>query len=135
MKKANDNDPDAVRPPDPPALLLALDDPRQRQRAGEQHHHQQGQRRGDFVGDHLGRRPHPAEQRPFVVRTPPAQENAHNAQAAHGRHKQHADIHIRKLQQGAVRDHAQDQHRRHQRQERRQQVQDLVGLCRERHLP
>ena len=56
------------------------------------------QAHGDFVGDHLRRAAHAAEQGKFVVRRPGADDDAVDAERTHGEDVKNADVEIGDLQ-------------------------------------
>ena len=132
-----------IRPPAPVAGLRHHDVVG-RQRAGQQHHGHHGEAEGRFVGHHLRRRPHRAEQRVLRAGRPAGQHHAVDGDRGAGEDEQDADGRVGQLQVGVVtedldgalllvgelaadRDHREHEEGGHQRQERREDEDPLVG--------
>jgi hypothetical protein len=81
-----------------PDAGLGGDDVADAQRAGVDEDAGDRETLRDLVGDHLGARAHPAEQRVRRVRRPAAEERRVDVQRAHGEEPQHADAEVGDLQ-------------------------------------
>ena len=106
----------------------------------EQEHRDHRQAHRDLVGDHLRRRAQAAEQRVGRAGRPAGQHDAVHAQRRAGEDDEHADRQVGELQRGVVaehrhlgpeRDDREREERRYRRQDRRQEVDRLVGQHRD----
>ena len=88
--------------PPKPVAGLGQHDVVGRQRAGQQHDGDHRQPEGGLVGDHLGRRPHRAEQRVLRARRPAGEHHAVDGDRRAGEDQQHADRRVGQLQVGVV---------------------------------
>ena len=113
-----------------PVVALRRDDLRRRHRAGVEEDADERQAHRDLVGDHLGRRPQPAEQRVRRAAGPAGQHDAVDADRGHGQDVEHRDRQVGELQRasrspkiddlGPERDDREGQERRRRRDDRRQ---------------
>ena len=99
---AGDDHVPAREDPEEPVAGLAHHDVVGGQRPGQQHdrHHRQAER--GFVGHHLRRRPHRAEQRVLRAGRPARQHHAVHGDRAAGEDEQHADRRVGELEPGVV---------------------------------
>ena len=118
------------------AVRLRGDDVRGRHRAGVEEHRDDRQPHRDLVADHLGGAAQPAEQRVGRAGGPAGQHDAVDAHRRAGQHDQHADRGVGELQRRVVaedadhraeRDDREGQERRDRGDDRRQEVDRLVG--------
>ena len=82
--------------------VLFGDDARRRQRAGGQDHRGQAQAERSLVADHLGGRPHRAEQRVLRAARPPGEHVAVDRDRRHREHEQDPDGRIGQLHSGLL---------------------------------
>jgi len=116
--------------PVPEAAPLMLDNAPKAHRAGEQDHGDDHKADGDFIADHLGRRPQTAKEGVFRVGGPAAHDDAVHTKGGNGEEVEDAHIDIGDHPARGEGDHRPAHQGQGEGQDRRQKEDELVGSVR-----